>query len=135
MVDDRRWADVGEQLRQARLAKGMSQGELGARVDLDRTMIAKIESGNRRVDALELARLSSVLQVPMDHLLEPQPPVLSRRTEVIAEDSDTEVARESQRLGVALAAWLRELRQVMEFGRLRAGRIRHRCPRRRPMGA
>ena len=123
VVEDSRWTDVGEHLRQARLAAGLSQGELGELVGLDRTMIAKIESGNRRVDAFEITRLASTLRVPMDYLLEPQPRVLSRRTEVIAEDSDTEVARESQRLEVALAAWLRELRLLIGFGQLRPQKL------------
>ena len=119
MTEDRGWTEVGEQLRQARLALGMSQGDVGGRVGLDRTMIAKIEAGSRRIDALELARLSSVLRVSMDYLLQPQPQVFSRRAEVLTEDSDTEVARESQRLEVALVTWLRELRQLMELGLVR----------------
>lgn len=118
MTEDPGWTEVGEQLRQARLAIGMSQGDLAGRVGLDRTMIAKVEAGSRRIDALELARLSSVLRVPMDYLLQPQPRTLSRRTQVITEDSDTEVARESHRLEVALVAWLRELRQLVELGLL-----------------
>ena len=120
MTEDPGWTEVGEQLRQARLAIGMSQADLASRVGLDRTMIAKIEAGNRRVDALELARLSLVLQVPMDYLLQPQPRILSRRTQVMTEDSDTEMARESHRLEVALVIWLRELQQLIELGLLRS---------------
>jgi transcriptional regulator with XRE-family HTH domain len=120
MTEDCGWADVGEQLRQARLAMGMSQAELGGRVGLDRSMIAKIEAGSRRIDALELGRLSATLQTPMHYLLQARPQVLSRRAEALAEDSDTEVARESQRLEVALVAWLGELRQLIGFGLLRA---------------
>jgi transcriptional regulator with XRE-family HTH domain/Zn-dependent peptidase ImmA (M78 family) len=118
MTEDHGWADVGEQLRRARLAIGLSQGDLGGQVGLDRTMIAKIEAGSRRIDALELARFSAALRVPMDHLLQPQPQVLSHRVEMITEDSDTEVARESQRLEVVLVAWLRDLQQLAGFGLL-----------------
>ncbi len=63
------WADVGERMRVARLAAGLTQEELGAKAGLDRTMIVKIESGSRRIDAMELIRLSSALQVPVDFLL------------------------------------------------------------------
>lgn len=119
MAEDRGWGEVGERLRQVRLAFGMSQGELGDLVGLDRTMIAKIEAGSRRVDALELARLASALHVPMDSLLWQSPQVISRRATPMTDDTDTEVARQSQLLGVALVAWLREVRQVMELGLLR----------------
>jgi transcriptional regulator with XRE-family HTH domain/Zn-dependent peptidase ImmA (M78 family) len=119
MAENREWAEVGEQIRQIRLATGVSQGELGDLVGLDRTMIAKIEAGSRRVDALELVKLSSALRVPMDHLVQPQPAVLSRRADLVVEDGDTEVARESQRLEMALVAWLRDVRQLVDLGLLR----------------
>ena len=110
------WADVGERMRVARLAAGLTQEELGARAGLDRTMIVKIESGSRRIDAMELIRLSSTLQVPVDFLLRPTPVVLSHRASAVAEDADTEVARESGRLNLALVAWLHEVQQLVELG-------------------
>jgi transcriptional regulator with XRE-family HTH domain len=115
------WADVGERMRAARLAAGLSQEELGVRAGLDRTMIVKIESGNRRIDAMELIRLSSALQVPVDFLLRPAPAVLSRRASVVTEDADTEVERESGRLDLALVAWLHEVQQLVGLGVLRPG--------------
>jgi transcriptional regulator with XRE-family HTH domain/Zn-dependent peptidase ImmA (M78 family) len=115
------WADVGERMRLARLAAGFTQEELGAKAGLDRTMIVKIESGDRRIDAMELVRLSSALQVPVDFLLRSAPLVLSRRTSVTAEDADTEVARESGRLDLALVAWLHDVQQMVELGALQPG--------------
>jgi Zn-dependent peptidase ImmA (M78 family) len=79
-------------------------------------MIVKIESGNRRIDAMELVRLSSALQVPVDFLLRSTPPVLSRRIGVVTDEADTEVARESRRLDLALVAWLHEVQQLVELG-------------------
>lgn len=116
MSDGVEWTDVGERMREGRLAAGLTQEELGAKAGLDRTMIAKIESGNRRIDAMELIRLSSALQVPVDFLLRSSPLVLSRRASVVTEDTDTEVARESGRLDVALVAWLHEVQQLVELG-------------------
>jgi transcriptional regulator with XRE-family HTH domain len=55
------WEDVGERMRVARLAASLTQEELSARAGLDRTMLVKIESGVRRIDAMELIRLSSAL--------------------------------------------------------------------------
>jgi transcriptional regulator with XRE-family HTH domain/Zn-dependent peptidase ImmA (M78 family) len=109
------WADVGENMRMARLASGFTQEELGARTGLDRTMIVKIESGTRRIDAMELIRLSSALQVPMDFLLRATPRVLSHRASVLAEDADSEIAQESGRLDLTLVAWLHDVRQVIEL--------------------
>lgn len=116
MSDGAEWADVGERMRVARLAAGLTQEELGARAGLDRTMIVKIESGKRRIDAMELIRLSSALQVPVDFLLRSTPLVLSHRTGVVAEDVGTEVARESGRLDLALVTWLHEVQQLVELG-------------------
>lgn len=114
------WGTVGEQIRQARLGAGLSQDALGERVGLDRTMIAKIEAGRRRVDALELVRLASALAVSVDVLLEPQPAVISRRQDLLTDDNETEVARGSQRVDAVLSAWLRDVRQVVEAGTLQA---------------
>ncbi len=84
-------------------------------------MIVKIESGSRRIDAMELIGLSSALQVPVDFLLRPTPAVLSHRVSAVTEDADTEVARESGRLDLALVAWLHEVRQLVELGVLQPG--------------
>lgn len=113
MSDDVQWADVGERLRGARLAAGLSQEDLAVRVGLERTMIAKIESGSRRIDALELIRIASALQVPVDYLLRPAPSILSRRASLVAEDTGTDVTRESERLEVALVAWLHDVQQLI----------------------
>jgi transcriptional regulator with XRE-family HTH domain/Zn-dependent peptidase ImmA (M78 family) len=118
MVEQREWADIGDRIRAARVAAGLSQADLAESLGLDRTMIAKIESGTRRVDALELARLASVLDVPMAHFLDTQPLVLSRRTITLTEDTETEIGRESNILDIALAGWIRELRQLIDLGLL-----------------
>jgi transcriptional regulator with XRE-family HTH domain len=110
------WADVGERLRLTRLAAGLTQEELAARAGLDRTMVVKIESGTRRIDAIELVRLSSALGVPVDFLLRPTSVVLSHRGSAITEDADTGVARESGRLDLALVAWLHDVQQLVELG-------------------
>lgn len=113
---DVEWTDVGDRVRVARLAAGLTQEELGVKAGLDRTMIVKVESGNRRIDAMELVRLSSALQVPVDFLLRSTPLVLSRRASIMTEDAETEVARESGRLDLALVAWLHDVQQMVELG-------------------
>ena len=49
----------------------------------------------------------------MDYLLRPAPPILSRRASLVAEDTGTDVTRESERLEVALVAWLHDVQQLI----------------------
>ncbi|SBV24662.1 Zn-dependent peptidase ImmA, M78 family [Micromonospora krabiensis] len=120
MADGGDWSLVGEQVRQARLSLGISQQDLAAMVGLDRTMLAKVEAGSRRLDGLELARLSRALKVSMEYLIEPPPAVLSRRAAPLTEQTDTEAARSSERLEIAMVEWLRNVQQLLELGVLRA---------------
>jgi transcriptional regulator with XRE-family HTH domain/Zn-dependent peptidase ImmA (M78 family) len=120
MAEDDEWRAIGERLRRTRLNAGMSQAELGNQVGLDRTMVAKIEAGTRRVGALELNQISDSLGVPIGYLLEPLPQVLSRRGSVVDEDFESDIAQESGRLEIVLATWLGDLRQLVELGALRA---------------
>ncbi|MFG1705572.1 helix-turn-helix domain-containing protein [Nonomuraea sp. M3C6] len=122
MSDRGEWADVGERVRECRIAADMSQEQLAAVLNLDRTMIAKIERGIRRIDALELSRLSAALDVPLTYFLSPPPLVVSRRTEMV-DDGVTEAARQSYSLEVALATWLSDIRQLIEIGTLCAPAI------------
>jgi transcriptional regulator with XRE-family HTH domain len=117
-MGQRDWAGIGERVQAARVAAGMSQHDLGASIGLDRTMVAKIESGIRRLDALELARLASALRVPMAHFLDTAPPVLSRRSVALTDDTETEAGRESNALDFALEGWIREIRQLIGLGLL-----------------
>ena len=58
---------VGERIRQERQRLGMSQAELADAVGLgNRSQVHKVETGERRVDSMELRLYSQVLGVPMD---------------------------------------------------------------------
>ncbi|MGH3864510.1 helix-turn-helix domain-containing protein [Actinokineospora sp.] len=54
-------AAMGSRISDARNRQGMTQAELATEIDIDRSALAKIESGTRRVSALELARIASTL--------------------------------------------------------------------------
>lgn len=82
MGDVSEWVDIGDRVRRARVTAGLPQAALADAVRLDRTMIAKIENGSRRIDALELTRIAAALGVEIDDLIEAPPPVLSRRSSV-----------------------------------------------------
>lgn len=107
------WSEIGERVRDCRRAAGMSQSALAQGVGLDRTMVVKIEAGKRRLDALELARLASVLGVPMEDLLDDRPIVLSRRAHHI--EAEGQAAAESYRLQAKLRQWRRDVQQLVDL--------------------
>lgn len=109
------WVNIGQRVREARLAAKLSQDELGRRLGLDRTMVAKIEAGTRRIDAVELVRLGDCLDLALDYFLSEPPAVLSRRAGLI-EDEATDAGRGSFRLEAALVKWLRDVRQMHSLG-------------------
>jgi transcriptional regulator with XRE-family HTH domain len=111
------WQEIGARLRQARLAAGYSQDKLGQLIGLDRTMVAKCETGTRRLDAVELTRVATALGQPLAYFLSKPPEVLSRRT-VLIDEHDTAAARDTFRLETELSVWLRDVRQLMDFGAL-----------------
>jgi transcriptional regulator with XRE-family HTH domain len=105
------WSEVGERITEARLAAGLSQGELAAQIKLDRTAVVRIEAGDRRITALELTRLAQALGVTLTHLVSRPPAALvSRRTAL--EESADEASKARSRLDAKLeeharsAAWL-----------------------------
>ncbi|MFC7381586.1 helix-turn-helix domain-containing protein [Sphaerisporangium rhizosphaerae] len=109
------WTEIGERVRESRLAMRFSQEQLAQAIGLDRTMISKIEAGSRRLDALELARLAQALDHPISHFLTAPPAVMSRRTP-LAEDTTTDAALASYRIDTALASWIRDIRLLMSLG-------------------
>ena len=71
------WAAVGARVAQARRALKLSQAELGDRIGLGRTVIARIEGGNRTLSALELADLARATNLPVDWFVTESPPVVA----------------------------------------------------------
>lgn len=58
---------LAEKLREAREYLGLSQEEVSKAVGIPRAAISLIESGQRRVDALELKKLASVYERPVGY--------------------------------------------------------------------
>lgn len=79
------WRSLGARIELAREAAGLSQAELAEALGVDRTAISKIQSGTRKVSALELAAAARVLHRPLAWLLSDSPePVVARRQELNA---------------------------------------------------
>lgn len=71
---------IGERVKAAREDSGLTQEELAGDVRLDRSALAKIETGARKVSALELALIADRLDVRIEWFVDAGPPaVVSRR--------------------------------------------------------
>ncbi len=58
---------LGERLKQAREYLELSQDEVAKKLNLPRTAISLIESGQRRVDAIELQKFAQLYQRPVSY--------------------------------------------------------------------
>ena len=56
---------LGDRLRMAREYVGLKQEEVAKHLSIPRTALTNIEAGQRKVDALELARLAKLYQRPV----------------------------------------------------------------------
>ncbi|MEV6981638.1 helix-turn-helix transcriptional regulator [Sphaerisporangium sp. NPDC051017] len=52
---------IGQRITEARHRKGLTQAQLAVAISIDRSALAKIENGSRRVTALELSRIADTL--------------------------------------------------------------------------
>lgn len=58
-------------LRQWRLARGLSQEELSARAELSQTFLSQIENGSRNVSLDKIEKLAKALEIDITDLLGP----------------------------------------------------------------
>ena len=61
---------VGERIRKARLAKGLSQEELAFEADLHRAYIGQIERGEKNIGVQNLQKIATALKVKISKLIE-----------------------------------------------------------------
>jgi transcriptional regulator with XRE-family HTH domain len=65
----RRYAQFLVRLKQARAEAALTQVEVANRINRPQSFVSKIESGERRVDVLELSELARVYRRPLDFFL------------------------------------------------------------------
>jgi transcriptional regulator with XRE-family HTH domain len=58
---------LGERLREARKYLGLKQEDVAAYLKIPRTALVDIESGQRRVEAMELTRLAKLYKQPVSY--------------------------------------------------------------------
>ncbi|MGN8547202.1 helix-turn-helix domain-containing protein [Bradyrhizobium sp. 13971] len=66
-TDEQERRRLGDRLREARKYLGLKQEEVAAYLKIPRTALTDIENGQRRVEAIELARLARLYRQPMGY--------------------------------------------------------------------
>lgn len=64
-----KYKNLVQRLRKARLDAGLTQVEAGRRLQKPQVYISKIERGERRVDAIELAEFAKLYQTSLSYFV------------------------------------------------------------------
>jgi transcriptional regulator with XRE-family HTH domain len=78
-VHDPRYIEFVARLRNARKLRGHSQAHLAQLLNKPQSFVSKVETCERRIDVIEAARWSSVLEVSLQDLIPSGPTVRQRR--------------------------------------------------------
>ncbi|MFD3746502.1 helix-turn-helix domain-containing protein [Nocardia sp. NPDC058633] len=107
---------LGRRIAEARVAAAMSQGQLAAALDqVDHTTISKMESGTRRVSAVEMFAIAEKLNKPLQwFVMDEVPAAISRRTDAAF---DSEV---TARMDEAIELLADDMRSLMRKGLISA---------------
>ncbi len=60
---------IGTRIRQARLAKNMTQEELSEKIDISVAFLSRVETGNSRINLKRLNQICGILEVSEGYLL------------------------------------------------------------------
>jgi len=102
MKDDAQYRQqLGARLREAREYLGLLQEEVAKYLRIPRSALSHIESGQRRIDALELKRLAALYKQPVSHFTDDELEVgmaddiahLARSAAALSENDRQELAR------------------------------------------
>jgi transcriptional regulator with XRE-family HTH domain len=66
-LDDSERKKMGARLREAREYVGLSQDEVAKTLSIPRTALSNIETGQRRIDVLELKKLARLYKRPVEY--------------------------------------------------------------------
>jgi len=69
-LDDKKFLrQLGERIREQRIARGLTQEQLGQKCELHRTFIGSVERGERNLSILNLRLLARILRISLSELL------------------------------------------------------------------
>lgn len=69
-VQSKDYKKVIERLKQARVQSGLSQQEVAVRIVKPQSYVSKIESGERRLDVIEMKKLAEIYKKDMSFFVE-----------------------------------------------------------------
>jgi transcriptional regulator with XRE-family HTH domain len=64
-----RYRQFLERLRAARIEASLTQEEVAAKIDRPQSFVSKCESGERRVDVVELEQFATLYEKPLSYFL------------------------------------------------------------------
>jgi transcriptional regulator with XRE-family HTH domain len=70
-VFSREYGAFLEKLKKARIAAGLTQTDVAKRLRVPQSFVSKFESGERRLDVIELKRLSALYKKPLAYFTDP----------------------------------------------------------------
>lgn len=112
--------ELGDRIRQTRLARALDVTGLAAASRIERSALSKVESGSRKVSALELVRIAAALRVTVpDLVFTPSKAVLSGRRPLSEAASQQESGRFDAE--TALDRLMRDAEQLRVPGHLPRG--------------
>jgi Zn-dependent peptidase ImmA (M78 family)/transcriptional regulator with XRE-family HTH domain len=110
--------ELGERIREARMASGLKQGVVAERVGMDRSAFVRVESGERKVTAVELFAIGEVLDFPISYFVyKPDPAIVSQRSDLSEDDGEATKGR--YRADAILQAFARDAEWLRTEGYLR----------------
>lgn len=68
-IHDPRYVELIGRLRRARERRGVQQSELASRLGRPQSYVSKIETGERRLDLVELLDICRALEVPLEAIV------------------------------------------------------------------
>lgn len=101
------YAVIGSRIEKLRIERGLSQQQLGWRVDMTRAAISNMEGGRQRIMIHVLVKIAAALEVPTADLLPDTVPTVHRDTAAIA--AQLEASMVAQGLAPAPAAEIAKL--------------------------
>lgn len=105
--------ELGARLRQAREYIGLLQEEVAKYLGIPRTALTNIESGRRRIDAIELKRLATLYKQPVSYLT---------GENQVAEGMPEDIAHLARAASGLSETDREELKRFAEYLRSRAGK-------------
>ncbi|MEV6611381.1 XRE family transcriptional regulator [Kutzneria sp. NPDC051319] len=117
------WSTIGDRVRTARTGTRRTQDEVADALRIDRSSVVRLEAGQRKVSALELAALAELFDVPLSYFLSPHADAVVSRRSAVAENLD-EAARAVWRLDVDLEDHASSIRWLIGRELIEAPEIR-----------